>query len=284
MFNRLTERLETNTPDKVEHFLAKFKDIEPAAKVQANMAIENMDNIGSDAFAFADMEMLDANLVVTPRGNPNADFTPNAWDRTPYLHFTVTVSPQLIIPGAMDFDPSTFLSPTSTTACVRALMQNGGLAQGATKYLLDNTPKLLLVFYRQANTEFDISIKHRSDAAPDQEKCAKWLREIKSRTKFFAAKHHIQQSYVGRLEGTETLAQRLTYPPPPQMFTLPPCDPPVNTTSILNLPPQSTGGCNNIIRHTNTSLLTVHQAANIVLRKRCHRPPPVPKNYYKSLV
>jgi hypothetical protein len=96
------QQLETNTgtwPDKMEHFLTKFKDIAPAAKLQANMTTESMDNIGSDAFAFADMETLDANLVVTPRENPNADFTPKARDRARCLFFTITVSPQLIIPG-----------------------------------------------------------------------------------------------------------------------------------------------------------------------------------------
>jgi hypothetical protein len=89
-------------------------------------------------------------------------------------------------------------------------MQNGALAAGLLKHLLENAPNLALLFYRQAQAEFNVTIKHRSDAAPDQERCTKWLREIKAKTKFHAAKHHIQQSYVGRLEGTETLAQRLT--------------------------------------------------------------------------
>ncbi len=158
------QQLETNTgtwPDKMEHFLTKFKDIAPAAKLQANMATESMDNIGSDAFAFADMETLDANLVVTPRGNPNADFTLKAQDRARCLCFTITVSPQLIVPGAINFDPSTFSNPTLTTACVRALVQNGGLAQGIMKHLLNNTPKLSLFFCQQAHyTKFDASIKH----------------------------------------------------------------------------------------------------------------------------
>jgi hypothetical protein len=89
-------------------------------------------------------------------------------------------------------------------------MQNGALAAGLSKHLLENAPKLALLFYGQAQAEFDVTIKHRSDAAPDQERCTKWHREIKAKTKFHAVKHHIQQSYVGRLEGTETLAQRLT--------------------------------------------------------------------------
>ena len=213
-FNALTERAEHNAgswPDKTDFYMAQFEDIVPAAKLQANVAIENLNDIRSDVFLFADMEILDANLAVMPRGvNPNVDFSQNARDRTRYLRFTITVSPRAIVPGAMDFDPATFPSPTSTTACVRALMHNGTLAQGISKNLLDQTPKLVLFFYDHAHAEFDVSIKHRYDDAPDQEKYAKWLRDVKSKTKFYAGKHYIQQSYVGRLEGTETLAQRLT--------------------------------------------------------------------------
>jgi hypothetical protein len=151
--------------------MAKFEDIAPAAKLQAGMAIAGLDNIGSDVFQFADMETLDANLAVIPRGNPDVDFTPNARDCTRCLHFTITVSPWLIQPGVMDFDPLTFPNPTSEAVCVRTLMQNGGLAQGTSKCLLDNTPQLALFFHRQANTEFDASIKHQRDTALDQERC-----------------------------------------------------------------------------------------------------------------
>jgi hypothetical protein len=121
------------------------------------------------------MEMLDANLVATPRGNPPNNFSQNAQDRTMCLRFTVTASLQLIIPGAMDFDPSTFPNPTlQTTVCVRALMQNRGLVQVITKHLLNNTPKLAPFFHQQAHAEFDVSIKHQSATVPDQEKHAKW--------------------------------------------------------------------------------------------------------------
>jgi hypothetical protein len=213
IFNTLAERVEINSgnwPDKTEFFMGKFEDIVPAAKLQANMAIEQLDDIRTDAFAFGDMELLDASLALLPRGNANAEFSQAARDRTRYIRFTLTVRPRLINPGVMDVDPATFPAPTSTTVYVRALMDHGSLAPGITKNLLDTTPKLLVFFYTQAHTEFDISIKYRSDAAPDQEKYAKWLRDVKSKTKFFAGKHYIQQSYVGRLEGTETLGQRLT--------------------------------------------------------------------------
>jgi hypothetical protein len=102
--------------------MAKFEDIVPAAKLQANMAIENLDDIGTDVFAFADMQILDASLTVIPRGNA-ADFPPIARERTRYLCFTLTVSPRLIKPGAMDVAPQTFPAPTSTTVYVRAPLE-----------------------------------------------------------------------------------------------------------------------------------------------------------------
>ena len=212
IFNTLTERVENNTGtwvDKTDFYMASFEDIVPAAKTQGIMATVSMDDISSDVFSFADMEIVDASLLVIPRG-AQVDFTDHQRARTRYLRFTLTVSPRLIIPGDMDFDPDTFPTPTSNTVYVRALIQNGGLAPGISKNLLDQTPKLALLFYTQANVEFDISIKHRSDAAPDQEKYEKWLREVHSKTKFYALQHYIRLSYVGRLEGTETLAQRLT--------------------------------------------------------------------------
>jgi hypothetical protein len=213
MFNTLTERAESNAgswSDETDFYMARFEDIVPAAKLQASMATVSLDDISSDVFLFADMEILDANLSVIPRWAPNLNFTNHQRMQTRHLCFAVTVSPRLILPGAMNFDPSTFPTPTSNTVCVRALIQNGGLAPRISKNLLNITSKISISFYTQAGREFDASIKLWSDAALDQEKCSKWLRKIKSKTKFHACKHHIQQACAGRLEGTETLVQQLT--------------------------------------------------------------------------
>jgi hypothetical protein len=69
IFDTLTERAAANTGtwiDKTECFMAKFEDIVRAAKLQANMAIASLDDIASDVFSFADMEILDANLAMIP--------------------------------------------------------------------------------------------------------------------------------------------------------------------------------------------------------------------------
>jgi hypothetical protein len=116
IFNTLTERAATNAGtwiDKTEHFMAKFEGIVPAAKLQANMAIASLDDITSDVFSFADMEILDANLAMIPRRLPHMDCSQAARARTCCLRFTITASPRLIVPGVMDFDAATFLHPSS---------------------------------------------------------------------------------------------------------------------------------------------------------------------------
>jgi hypothetical protein len=76
------------------------------------------------------------------------------------------------------------------------------LHEQITKQLLVNIPKILLLIYQNAGEEFNICIKNRNDATPDPEKFEIWMREVRAKTKFHKA-------YIGRLEGTETLAQRL---------------------------------------------------------------------------
>ena len=79
------------------------------------MAIASPEDIASEVFSFADMEILDANLAPIPRGVAHLDYTQAARARTQYLRFTITMSPRQIIPGVMDFDPATFpKSPPQT--------------------------------------------------------------------------------------------------------------------------------------------------------------------------
>ena len=88
------------------------------------MAIASLDDISSDVFSFADKEILDANLamMIIPQGLPHMAYnTQAARSRTHYLRFTITVSPCLIVPGVMDFDPAMFPNPTPNTVYVRAL-------------------------------------------------------------------------------------------------------------------------------------------------------------------
>jgi hypothetical protein len=71
------------------------------------------------------------------------------------------------------------------------------------------TPKLDLAFSLNTGTEFDTCIKERYDAAPDPKKYETWIKPIKAKTKFHACRQCIQKLFVGRMEGTETIGQRL---------------------------------------------------------------------------
>jgi hypothetical protein len=194
--------------DKTECFLAKFEDIVPAASLQGDMTIADIGDTETPAFAFSDFELLDANLTALTRGNA-PDFPQASRDRARFLRFTLTVHPRLINPGVLDIDPLEFPSQQTTTVYIRALLFNGTLTGVIAKAMLDKTPQKSLAFYAQAKVEFDICVKTCSDAAPDPENYEQWIREITAKTKFYACKQYIQKSYVGRLEGTATLAQHL---------------------------------------------------------------------------
>jgi hypothetical protein len=144
------------------------------------MAIRDLDDINTNVFMFSDMEILDTNMVVLAQG-PGPDFPPAARQQTCFICFTISVHPGNLNPGAVDIDPQVFPLPKATSVYVRALLHNGSLAPGLTKQLMDITPKLVLAFYLNTATAFDICIKERHDAAPGPEKYETWIKAIKPR-------------------------------------------------------------------------------------------------------
>jgi hypothetical protein len=209
VYNSFVSKVEetgTKWKDRSEFFISKFEDIVPTASLTPDMAIRELQNIDAEVFAFSDVEILDANLAPIA-GGAGIDFPALARARTRYLRFTITVHPRNINTGAIDIDQHFFPLPQATVVYVRALLVNGALAPIITKAVLETNPKFLVFLYAQAHTEFDICIKDRYDAAPDPEKYQSWLREVTAKTKFMACKEYIWSLYVGRLEGTETLAQ-----------------------------------------------------------------------------
>ncbi len=197
--------------DKIEFFLSEFEEIAPAASAQGEMAMSDLQDPNSDAFVFSDMEILDANLEPLTRGNINAvEFPQASRHSTRFLRFTLTAHPRLTNPGALDIDQAECQGQQATTVIVRALQAaNGTLRPEITKHLLETNPKLLLQFYAHEGADFDICIKSRYDAAPDPERHDTWIREVSAKTKYQACKQIMQKACVGRLEGIETLAQRL---------------------------------------------------------------------------
>jgi hypothetical protein len=213
LFNSFVSKVESvrgDWKDKTEFLLSQFEDHVPAASVQGGRSIADFDDINTNTFNFQDMELLDATLTVLGRG-AGIDFPNLTRERAHFIRFTLTVNPRLLNTHAIEIEPQTFPSQMSVTVHVRVLLQAGEVLQDQiTKQLLVNTPKILLLIYQNAGKEFNICIKNRNeDAAPDPEKFEIWMREVRAKTKFHACKTLIQRAYVGRLEGTETLAQHL---------------------------------------------------------------------------
>jgi hypothetical protein len=194
--------------DKIEFFTASFEDIVPAANAQSTLAIVDLDDYNTNVFTFNDLEPLDGNYQVLNTG-ANPDYAQLTRSRTRYFRFALTVDPHLVNTRNLNLDTLTFPSQTTTTVYVRALLNAGVLHPNITKNIIENTPKLLILLHNAAGQEFLIGQKTTYDAAPDPERQKKWLQEIRAKTKYAAAKQIIQTLYVGRLEGTESLAQRL---------------------------------------------------------------------------
>jgi hypothetical protein len=173
-FTRKMSSTNGDWTDKTEFFLSEFEDIVPAASVQGEMAISDLQDPHSNAFVFSDMEILDANLATLHRGHINAlEYPQAARNQTRFLRFTLTAHPRLTNPGAIDVDPAELPGQAATTVIVRALVTNGTLRQEIIKQVLETNPKLLLQFYEQVGEEFNICIKSRYDSAPDPERYEK---------------------------------------------------------------------------------------------------------------
>jgi hypothetical protein len=103
--------------DKINFFLAKFENVVPAASLQGDMAIIDLDNTDSNTRTFRDIELLDSNLTLLGRGD-GQDCPQNTRDGTRYIRFTLTVHPHNINPGVLDIDPLQFPTQIVTTVHV----------------------------------------------------------------------------------------------------------------------------------------------------------------------
>jgi hypothetical protein len=141
--------------EKTEFFLPKFEDVVPAASIQGEMAISDLQDPNSNAFVFSDVEILNANLATLQWGHINALEHPQAArNQNRCLHFTLTAHPRNTNPGAIDIDPAQFPGQVATTVIVRVLTEaNGSLHPKITKNLLEASLKILLQFCEQEGEE-----------------------------------------------------------------------------------------------------------------------------------
>ena len=139
--------------DKTDFFLSEFEDAVRTASIQGDMAISDLQDTHSNAFAFSNMEILDANLATLPQGHINAlEYPQGSRYRTQFLRFTLTAHPRLTNPGVLAIDPSEFHGQQATTVIIRAMLGNGSLRNETTKITLESNPKLLIQFYEHKGT------------------------------------------------------------------------------------------------------------------------------------
>jgi hypothetical protein len=74
------EKAQGDLKDKTQLFLAAFESIVPAARLQGDMAMTDLDDANTNAHTFANFELfLDSNLAPLGRGNAQ-DFPQNTRD------------------------------------------------------------------------------------------------------------------------------------------------------------------------------------------------------------
>jgi hypothetical protein len=186
IFTSLDNKLsaaEGDWKDKTELLAALFEDTVPAATMQANIAISDMDSYLAPVYTFSDMEILDSTFRALNVGNA-LDYPAASRQRARFFRFTLTVNPRLTNTRDLDLDTTSFPSQVTTTAYARMLTDNNGeMHPVITKQLAENTPKLLYTIYEAQAQEFVIAQKHYLSAAPDPDKQKKWLAEIKGEGK-----------------------------------------------------------------------------------------------------
>jgi hypothetical protein len=161
-------------------------------------------------FDFNDIELLDSNFRPLAPGNANALDWPQATrNNTRFFKFTLTVNPQLIDPGDLDINPDFFPTPVTTTVYLRALREDNSLHPQLTRQLLTQNTKLLFTVHQINNFDFTLAQKTHYEAAPNPESQKKWQTQLTAKTKFAAMLQIVRTLYVGRMEGTESMAQRI---------------------------------------------------------------------------
>ena len=65
--------------------MAKFEDITSTDQTSSYMAIASLDNIASDVFLFADIEILDANVAAICKGTNNKAIVFGRYNNCDYI-------------------------------------------------------------------------------------------------------------------------------------------------------------------------------------------------------
>jgi hypothetical protein len=194
--------------DKADLFASLFHDIVPAATMQASIAISNLDRYDSPVFTFSDLELLDSNYAALTFGN-GIDFPAPTRNSVRYFRFTMTIDPQQADTGELKVDAARLPSEQATTVYVRAIREHDSLLPVLSKQLLTADLKMIETIHRANNVAFHPAQKTHYEAATNPETQQKWHNNVKAKARYYAMLQLMRSFYVGQLEGTESMAQRL---------------------------------------------------------------------------
>jgi hypothetical protein len=194
--------------DKADLFASLFHDIVPAATMQATIAISDLDRYDSNVFTFTDLELLDANFTTLANG-AGADWPNGTRTNARYFRFTLTIDPQQADTGDLAVEANGLPSEQATTVYVRALREHDTLIAPFTKQLLMANPKILETIHRANNIPFHPAQKTHYESATNPETHHKWHNNVKAKARYYSMIQLVRTFYVGQLEGTESMAQRL---------------------------------------------------------------------------
>ena len=211
VFNALKNKLDTcegTWTDKAELFASTFTDIVPAAALEATVAIRDLQDYSTTVFTFSNIKLVDSNFRPLPPG-VGADWPVRTHADVRFFKLTLTADPRNINPGALDIDPALFPTHTATTVFLRALRINNGVHPQVTKILLEQTPKMLIDLYTLNGMDFTLAQKTHYESAPNPDTQKKWHAVLTAKTKYAVMIQLVRTLYVGRMEGTESMSQRI---------------------------------------------------------------------------
>jgi len=195
---------------KYDALKTRLELLVPDAELQVRTATANMDNLRRNIYAFSQVRVTDADNRVLDLGNgPNlpADVVNNSV----YIRFTLTFQPQQTkLPPNLGVTAATFPPAISRQVYVEVLRDGNGLHPSITYDMLTNQArhKRLLEEYDTESFPFTLLAPYRARETPDATTYKNWFSERLAEV-MYAALKQAGRSYIGRMDGLQSLANRL---------------------------------------------------------------------------
>jgi hypothetical protein len=198
--------------DKAEVIANRFQQDAPAARAMVENAIMDLLNYENICYKFEDMELYDLTMRLIPYGNYALVQLPqNTKTRTKWIGFTLFVQPRLCDARSIVIEAQHLPPPVRAQVYIQTLNDpvTENLYNTITRLLLEINPKDLIELHDYENAEYILQQLSRYNHAPDMDTRKKWLDLQKAEAMYEGLCQITQADYVGKVEGMESLSQRL---------------------------------------------------------------------------